>query len=103
MPNGKSEESIKVQGKTIPYLHVAELSGVRVLQFEDKYWEEFKKNEARKKLHKEISKRHIKHLILFSDNKKYLFLSYLSKDHDSKSSKAKTHSFFKEQSGDIRL
>ncbi|MCZ0932099.1 MAG: ATP-binding protein, partial [Oligoflexia bacterium] len=51
--------------------------------------------DARKKFHKEIKNHHHKHLALFSDEKSFFSLSYLSKDE-----KVKAHSYFKGQSGD---
>ena len=100
IPKGKKENFIEFKGKKISYSHVAELKGVPVLKFEDNFWKDFQDNIQREKLHRKIEKRHTKHLIIFSDNKNYLALSYSFRSDEKKDLQIRTHSFFKEQNGD---
>jgi len=96
IPNVGKQCEVKVKDEIIPYSYIAELSGVPVIHFKGEYRKKFECKKMRKKLHDEISEKHIKNLIIFSDGRSYFDLSYLP----SKDDGIKIHSFFKEQNGD---
>ena len=94
-PKGLITGKIKIKDYSIPYSRIAEISGVPVLKFNQETLKKFNGNAERKTFHKEIQKRDFKHLALFSDDKEFFSLSYLSKG-----GQVRTHKYFKGQSGD---
>ena len=94
-PKNPTTGKIKITDTLISYSRIAEISGVPVLKFSQETLKKFNSNSERKKFHKAIQKQEIKHLALFSDEKSFFSLSYLSKDEQ-----VRTYSYFKEQSGD---
>ena len=93
-----SKGSISVDGKTVPFSYVAQLKKIPVLSFTGKSWEKFQDQKEREKLHKEIKKRHEKHLAIFSDNQHCASWSYLSEK-----GKVRVYDYFKGQNGDALL
>ena len=95
-PTGSTSGKIKINGHSIPYSVIAEISSVPVLKFSQGISKKFESNSERKKFHKEIKNHHsYKHIALFSDEESFFSLSYLSKDEQ-----VRTHNYFKGQSGD---
>ena len=94
-PTGPMSGKIKIDEYSIPYSCVAEIGKVPVLKFSQDIFKQFESNSERKKFHKSIKNRYHNHLVLFSDEEKFFSLSYLSKK-----GQVRTHSYFKEQSGD---
>ena len=91
-PEGPAERSFQINGGQIYCSRIAEISGVPVLKFNQTHYNSRK---DRKKFHKEIKKQYNKHLLLFSDEKSFFTLSYLSKEEQ-----IRTHDWFKDQSED---
>ena len=94
-PTGSISGNIKIKDNLFSYSYIAEIGKVPVLKFNQETLKKFESDSERKKFHKEIQKRYIKHLVLFSDEKSFFSLSYLSKKQQ-----VRTHSYFKKQSGD---
>ncbi len=94
-PTGSTSGEIKINGHSVPYSVIAEISNVPVLKFSQDISKKIESNSARKEFHKKIKNHHHKHLALFSDEENFFSLSYLSKDEQ-----VRTHSYFKGQSGD---
>ena len=92
-PRGPTSGNIKINGRSIPYSVIAEISSVPVLKFDQDILE-FTNNSERKKFHAKIKNRYNKHIALFS-NEKSFSLSYFSRDEQ-----VRTHDYFKGQSGD---
>ena len=81
-------------GGKLSYSKIAEISGVPVLKFNRQAFNQSFKV-ASKKFHKAIQREYHKHLLLFSDEKSFFTLSYLSKE-----GQVCRHDYFKGQSGD---
>ena len=92
-PTGQTTGKITLNRDQNAFSKISEIGGVPVLKFNQKAFDGFKSSS--KKFHKEIKKKYHKHLLLFSDEQSFFTLSYLSKEEQ-----ARTHSYFKEQSGD---
>ena len=84
---------IEMSGSSDSYSKIAEIGGVPVLKFNRTAFDRFESNP--KKFHKTVEKRYHKHLLLFSDEKSFFTLSYLSKERS-----VRTYDWFKGQSGD---
>ena len=96
-PRGPTSGTIKINGNSIPYSIIAEISNVPVLKFSQDNIEKFESHFEKKKFHKEIKKHHHKHLVLFFGEDNFS-LSYLSKD--EKDEQVRVYSYFKGQSSD---
>ena len=94
-PTGSTSGKITIDGHSVPYSVIAEISGVPVLKFSQDISKKFASNSAKKKFHKELKNQRHKHLALFSDEESFFSLSYLSKNEQ-----VRTHDYFKGQSGD---
>ena len=95
-PTNPTAGEMKITGHSILYSRIAEIREVPVLKFSHETLKKFDSNSERKKFHKAIKEHYFtNHLALFSDEKNFFSLSYLSKE-----GQVRTHSYFKEQSGD---
>lgn len=94
-PEGKNTLTVKINNSSIPYNRIAEINQVPILKFNENTLEQFKRESEREKLHKKIKDIFHNHLLLFSDNKNSVTLSYFSKEEQ-----VRTHDWFKGQSED---
>ena len=99
-PASPARGAVQIGGDSVPFAKIAEISGVPVLKFDRKAFENRfkagpKNKDGPKKFHKSLKKQYNKHLALFSDEQSFFTLSYLSREE-----RARTHSYFKGQSGD---
>ena len=93
-PKDPASGRIKINGSNpAAYSKIAEISEVPILKFNQTAYSRYKSDS--KKFHKAVKKHHNKHLLLFSDEQSFFALSYLSREEQ-----ARTHRYFKNQSGD---
>ncbi|MEI6707730.1 MAG: DNA methyltransferase [Methylococcales bacterium] len=89
--------TVTVNSQVLNYQHIAQLSGVVVLQITA-----IPDSKTRLALHTEISRIHHEHLLIFVDtDKTQTCWSWLKRD--GKKSQPRSHSYFKGQSGDLLL
>ena len=102
-PANPTSGGIEIESGSASYSKIAEINRVPVLKFGRTAFDRFKGNGKgrfkgdwiQKKFHKGVKKQYHKHLLLFSDEKSFLTLSYFSKE-----GRVRTHDYFKGQSGD---
>ena len=99
-PTSQTSGKIKINGYSVPYSTVAEISSVPVLKFNSNNLRNFKTNSEKKTFYQTIKNHYNQYIALFTNEQKpngptFFSLSYLSKE-----GQIKTHSYFKEQSGD---
>jgi hypothetical protein len=96
-PSDNQNHTVTVNSQVLSYQHIAQLSGVVVLQITA-----IPDSKTRLALHTEISRIHHEHLLIFVDtDKTQTCWSWLKRD--GKKSQPRSHSYFKGQSGDLLL
>ncbi len=91
-PQDSTSNIIPINGRAVSYSKIAEINKVPVLKFNSKHLKEYENN---LKFYKTIKKQYHQYITLFSDDKNFFSLSYLSKKNQ-----VSTCSYFKGQSGD---
>ncbi|MSP28561.1 MAG: hypothetical protein EXR80_09205 [Methylococcales bacterium] len=96
-PSDNQHHTVTVNSQVLSYQHIAQLSGVVVLQITA-----IPDSKIRLAMHEDISRLHHEHLLVFVDaNNTQTCWSWLKRD--GKKSQPRSHSYFKGQTGDLLL